>query len=203
MIFEDLYMKHNGCTAVIFGKGPSLDLWIKNGKPLPGNNITIGINSTGLVYGCNYNITRHNRKLELADSGQSIFPITDGWELSGSKYVDVVFRKVPDGALWFIPIPYKNRVPSREEMRDCRVMVTPGGSCVNAIMLAYYTGASDILFIGVDGDDFKESYSESFKEKSKIVPDTLEKYKGLKAHSNYFANVLFKGRFKYWTQDLK
>ena len=199
MTFEDHYNLHVGKTAVILGKGPSLDNWLSGGAILPPNNITISVNTTTLVYNCDYCVTRHNWGHDFKAPGKWFMPLVDGWELNNAPYKTVNWKQTPGGALWYIPY-YHNcsrPMPTREFIRDYRLLPTPSGSCINAILIAYYMGVDNILFIGIDGGSL---YSDAANAISKIGVNA--NYDDLKNTSDCYANILFKDKYRHWTPDL-
>jgi hypothetical protein len=136
-------------VAVILGRGPSLGRWIEAGSPIQGD-FKIGINHTGLVSKCDYNISRHYFPEYANAPGEWFMPFIHNWEYA-EKYSKCSFVRPIFEYHCFIPVAPNFFKPTREDMRDLKTFYTDGGSANCAVELAYYLGASRIVFIGVDG----------------------------------------------------
>ncbi len=147
--WEDHYLSRRGETAVILGRGPSLGRWIDAGSPDHGH-FKIGINHTGLITKCDYNISRHYFPAYAEAPGEWFMPLIHNWEYAPS-YSKCHFVRPLFLHHWFLPVHPNFIQTTREDMRDLKMFYTDGGSANCAVELAYYLGASRLVFIGVDG----------------------------------------------------
>lgn len=190
--WEDHYNSREGETAVIFGKGPSLDAWINAGRPKMGFHI--GINQAGVVADCEYNISRHYRKDFSKAEGEWFMPLIHNWEYA-EKYAKCSFVRPIFPAHWFIPVGPTFFRPTREDMRDFRTFYTDGGSCNCAVELAYYLGAKRVIFVGVDGGTGYASAMDG------IVECTTPSHSLLRSQSDMASERRFPGNFSHWSNQ--
>ncbi len=193
--WNDYHNRHYGEHAVILGKGPSAAQWVASPRPA---HPVIAINDAGKIAKANYNISRHNW-IHYGTPGPWFMPIVDGWEINNLPYKRAEFRiPVMENAIWFIPIPCPGKVMDMNLVAKMRLMPTPGGSAINAIVLAKYMGFDSITFVGVDGgnDLAKPAYSELIARR----PDTTAPdYDALKRHTAWYAHLYYPGKHTFWT----
>lgn len=188
--WESFYNLHEGESCIILGKGPSADIWAKEYN---GNEIIIAINDAGKIWQAHYNISRHNW-IKYGTIGQWFLPVVDGWELNNIPYKKVNFRRpVIEPCTLFIPMLDGDRKVSREDMRDLRIMPTPGGSAVNATMLAYYMGFESIQYVGVDGGS---GYAQNTTSELAYRPGGVG-YDALRKQTEYYAKKYFGDNYSF------
>jgi hypothetical protein len=194
MDWKDYFDLHRGESAIILGKGPSAAEWAR--LPRDGRKV-IAINDAGKIAPADYHISRHNRvNLSIPEApGVWFMPLVDGWELDNTPYSSLEFRypAVP-GAIWFVPTPCPGRVVDRDVLRDLRLMPTPGGSAVNATILAWYMGFSSVEFVGVDGG----SALAASNTLTLIAPPAGSCYDDLLKHTKWVASLYYPDKHHFF-----
>jgi hypothetical protein len=192
--WEDHYLSRRGETAVIVGRGPSLDDWIDSGSPNEGH-FKIGINHTGIITKCEYNISRHYFEAYEKAVGEWFMPFIHEWEYAPS-YTKCHFVRPIFHHHWFIPVAPSFFRPTREDMRDLKTFYTDGGSANCAVELAYYLGASRVILIGIDGGC---GYAKSTEG---IGGNLSEEYDKLKAQTIMACERRFGSNYVFWKSTL-
>lgn len=192
--WEDHCGSRRAETAAIFGRGPSLKDWIDDGSPKIGD-FKIGINHTGLLTRCDYNVSRHYLEVFSSAPGEWFIPFIHDWEYmegySKCHFVRPIFEYQ-----WFIPVAPSFFSPTRQDMKNLRTFFTDGGSANCAVELAYYLGASSIVFVGIDGGT--EYADIGAITDSKPTGD----YNLLKAQVIAASERRFPGNYIFWQKPL-
>lgn len=189
MDWGDYHNLHKGEDAIILGKGPSAAAWAESEHS---NQTIIAINDAGKIVPANYNISRHN-EFDFGTDGKWFMPIADKWQLNECPYSNVKFRRPKMDSTWFIPIPCPGKVMDMELVRDLRLVPSPGGSAINAIVLAKYMGFKSITLVGIDGG---RGYAKT--SGSKMFGGT-GCYDALREHTAWYAELYYPGNHTFWT----
>ena len=175
---------HQGRPAVVFGKGPSLDLR----PPAPPGAITIGVNNVGEYVPVMYS---------LACDGLPVKPTGKIAHFSGvpaspqSKEGRQTPFVIHQGAIWFLHVPDPNReYPAtrftRSQVATTRYLTAASSSAQPAIHLAWYMGCTSLMLIGVDG---KGGYAKTIGKEFGRSPSY--RYASMKKDTMHVAYVLF------------
>ena len=191
--WKDYYNLHYGERAVILGKGPSASVWA-NSRP-PERHRVIAINDAGKIARASYSISRHNW-IHYGTPGPWFMPVVDGWQLDNMPYAKAPFRRpaIKD-AIWFLPVPCPGKVTDMDMLRDFRLMPTPGGSAINAIVLAKYMGFSSIELVGVDGGT---GYATPSYDTLAYRPGA-DNYDALRRHAEWYAKLYYPNAHTFFT----
>jgi hypothetical protein len=192
--WEQHYNSRRGQTAVIFGKGPSLDAWIECGSPKLGH-FKIGINHTGIITECEYNVSRHYTQDFSRAIGEWFMPLIHNWEYAPSYSKCSFVRPIFDHH-WFIPVDPSFFNPTKEDIRSLKTIYTDGGSANCAIEIAYYLGASKVVFVGVDGGCGYAKAASGFNGMMS------SEYDSLKEKTIHAAERRFGKNYEFWKSPL-
>ena len=151
MILQDFYKKHEGETIFIIGSGKSLDFYDKR---MFEHVTTIGVNFAYKHFNINYNIIHHHSI--LSECVQDISKTNT--KLFVSEYdCGVIDEKFKDNTINKNYITYKHNNQTYQKIEHDIFEYIKGDSLymggtttVNAISLAVYMGAKNIILVGCD-----------------------------------------------------
>jgi hypothetical protein len=199
LMWHELNNSRAGSTAVIVGKGPSLDAWIQAGGPSQANIVTIGLNHAAAIGPCDYGITTHGDYPEFAS-------IPTRWiiglPLSNHNPRDRNrWRRKPWVTSWFVHTHENNDdllAQTRDEISESRALWGRNNSGNNAVHLAHYLGATQLLFVGCEGTP---EYAEACASMPGIRPlqaAASYHYPNYRRTNEHAAERLFGTRWSHW-----
>lgn len=173
-------------TAVVIGKGPSVDKWQEAGSKLPENAVIVGINDIGNHIPCDYVVTAKPSLLKPLKSPYVLFTTDDGDWAEYEKHGWNYFPHTVD------PKRTRKRLNvTKAQLAKSGEFYAASSSAQIAIHFAWLLGVSNIMLIGIDG---KGGYSKLIEDK----PWGIEKYSMMRKDTEATLNILFGNKWKDW-----
>lgn len=200
MTFPELNNRHARRPAVIIGKGPILDAWLKAGCPQPEGAVRIGVNQVAAVV----------PEVVYSVSGDAQMDLPEHLALPTQWLRAVPYQKCAGGGL-----TYGEHLPEKVIRFHCQPAVPEfSTACLNstrdevaaltwlhgamssadpAVHLAWYLGCTEVLLVGIDGGSVRAQVMEGQGDRS--GPPSYDK---LRQCVREGAQRFFPGRWRHW-----
>lgn len=188
-----------GTQAIIIGKGPSLDAWIQAGMPKKEGSVMIGINHAAFIGPCDYGITTHGNFPEFGDIPTRWIiglPLTDNNPRDAR-----VWHRRPWVHSWFVHTHAQNDhvlQQTRDEIAESRMLWGRNNSGNNAVHLAWYLGATSLMFVGCEGTPEYAQACDTMPGIRPLQTAAAFHYPNYRQTNDHVAGVLFGTCWAHW-----